>query len=170
MVVGAEPSAGADITMTPKNHKPLPAAFGYFGGKRRLSRKLIHFIPEHHRYVEVFGGSGAMLFAKPPSPIEVFNDTQSDIVNFMRVLRDTNGLFPEFLHKISLTPYSLEEFLRCREDYKSESLSDVDRACAFFVTAKWRSAAFWTENLRLAGDMSITKKQNARYLVRTETQ
>jgi DNA adenine methylase len=41
----------------------------------------------HQVYCEVFGGSGALLFAKPPSPLEVFNDLNSGVVNFFQVLR-----------------------------------------------------------------------------------
>jgi hypothetical protein len=31
-------------------------------------------------YIETFGGSGAILFAKEPSPVEVYNDLYSDLV------------------------------------------------------------------------------------------
>jgi len=50
-----------------------------------------------------------MLFAKPPSPVEVYNDLDSGLVNFFRVLRDPDK-FEEFHRKVSLTPYAREEF------------------------------------------------------------
>jgi site-specific DNA-adenine methylase len=43
---------------------------------------------EHTTYVEPYGGSVAVLLAKDPSRVEVYNDTLSNVVNFFRALRD----------------------------------------------------------------------------------
>lgn len=61
----------------------------WFGGKSRLASKIIAQFPEHHTYCEVFGGSGAVLLAKEPSKVEVFNDVDDSLVNLFRVLRDS---------------------------------------------------------------------------------
>lgn len=58
------------------------------GGKSRLANKIIELFPRHRHYVEVFGGSGAILFSKPRSKIETYNDINGELVNFFRVLRD----------------------------------------------------------------------------------
>jgi DNA adenine methylase len=42
--------------------KPFP----WYGGKEALANQLLSLLPRHQVYVEVFGGSGALLFAKPP--------------------------------------------------------------------------------------------------------
>ena len=52
--------------------------FPYIGGKYNLLRALLPLIPQHHIYVEVFGGATSLLFNKPPSPFEVHNDVDSD--------------------------------------------------------------------------------------------
>lgn len=72
--------------MKPELKPPLK----WYGGKQYLASKLVHLIPPHHTYVEVFGGAAALLFAKPPelSQIEVLNDIDSGLINFYRVLRD----------------------------------------------------------------------------------
>jgi len=36
----------------------------------------------HERYIEPFGGSGAVMFAKEPSKCDVYNDIYSDLVTF----------------------------------------------------------------------------------------
>ena len=80
----------------------------WFGGKGMLVSKLLPCVPQHKYYCEVFGGSAALLFAKQPAEFEVYNDTDSGLVNFFRVLRDPEK-FQKFYHKVCLTPYSRYE-------------------------------------------------------------
>ncbi len=96
--------------------------------------KLIPLIPAHRIYVEVFGGAAALLFAKKPSLIEVYNDINSDLVNFYRVLRDEEK-FERFYKKVSLTLYSREEYYYCCDTWR-ECEDDVERAYRWFVVAR----------------------------------
>ncbi|GHO88071.1 DNA adenine methylase [Dictyobacter formicarum] len=48
--------------------------FAWYGGKAALTPLLVSLLPGHQVYCEVFGGSGALLFGKPLSRIEIFND------------------------------------------------------------------------------------------------
>ena len=41
--------------------------FAWYGGKEALASTLVSLLPRHKTYVEAFGGSGALLFAKEPS-------------------------------------------------------------------------------------------------------
>lgn len=113
----------------------LRAPINYFGGKQKMAGKLPPLFPEHHTYVEVFGGAASLLFAKPTSPVEIYNDLDSDLVNFMRVLRDPK-LFPEFYHRACLSPYSREEWLYCRE-HLNDDPNPAERARRFFVVARF---------------------------------
>jgi len=106
------------------------AVFRFPGGKFFLIKKLLPLIPPHEVYVEVFGGAANLLFNKPPSKVEVYNDINSELVNFFRVLRD-DVKWKILQEKLLLTPYSREEFeLACREE---NGLDDVERARRFFV-------------------------------------
>ncbi|MFA6666035.1 MAG: hypothetical protein WCT06_05650 [Armatimonadota bacterium] len=57
---------------------------------QHIMAKIAGRIPEHKTYVEVFGGAG-LLFAKPPSPVEVYNDLDSGLVSFSRSIRKPGG-------------------------------------------------------------------------------
>lgn len=115
-----------------KLRPPIP----YFGGKQLMAGKLLPLFPVHKTYVEAFGGAGSLLFAKSPAPVEVYNDLDSDLVNFMRVLRDRDGMFPDFYNRACLTPYSREEWQFCR-DHLNDDPDPVARARRLFVLARF---------------------------------
>lgn len=107
--------------------------FPYFGGKYKLASKLIAMFPEHHCYVDVFGGAGNVLIQKPPSKVEVFNDIDSDIVNLFRVLRTD---FDRFHHLVKHIPFSREEYYAYKESMKNETDSVMRAAMWFAVTCQ----------------------------------
>lgn len=86
--------------------KPL---MRYHGAKWRLAPWIISHFPQHHCYVEPFGGSAAVLISKEPSANEVYNDLNNDVVNLFRILRDPM-LTRKLIEMIELTPYSRSEF------------------------------------------------------------
>lgn len=102
-----------------------------------MSSKIVPLLPKHTVYVEPFAGSAAVMFAKPrpdvsnvANYVEVINDTNSDVVNFFRQLRD----YPDDLVRVcSLTPYSREEY--CTAKQRFESLDDLERARRLFISA-----------------------------------
>jgi len=113
------------------------AIFPWTGGKHGLVPYLLKLIPEHHTYVEVFGGAAALLFYKKPSGLEFYNDINSDLVNFFQVLRDPQ-LFPRLYRMLLLTPYSREEFQNAKR-YLQTPIDQSDclyRAYYFFIVAK----------------------------------
>ena len=57
----------------------------YIGGKQRLSRQIIALFPPHDTYVEPFAGGAQVFFHKEPSTVEVLNDLDGEVVNFLRV-------------------------------------------------------------------------------------
>lgn len=66
-------------------------------------------MPDHRAYVEVFGGAAGVLLRKERSTVEVWNDLDSQVFNFFRVLRDRDACF-ELVRLVALTPFSRQEF------------------------------------------------------------
>lgn len=86
-------------------------------------RHIVPHFPKHQTYVEPFGGSAAVLLNKEPSPVEVYNDINSEVVTIFRVLRD----HPDELQRaLQLTPYSREEFVRSFGPM--DGLDDIEKA------------------------------------------
>jgi len=106
----------------------------WFGGKGKKVSTLLPLIPPHKTYVEVFGGGASLLFAKKPSEVEVYNDIDSGLVNLFRVLRDEEK-FEKFYRRVSLTPYSCEEFYYCKETWQSCE-DDIERAYRFYIVCR----------------------------------
>ncbi|MCO1599740.1 DNA adenine methylase [Desulfosporosinus nitroreducens] len=100
----------------------------WMGGKYRLRKTIVKIIPEHICYCEPFGGAGWVLFEKPPSEVEVYNDINSELVNFFLVVKEK----PEqFIQAFNYLLISREIF----QKYKALSIagtSDVNRAVRFY--------------------------------------
>ncbi len=103
----------------------------YPGGKVKISSWVISFFPRHKIYVEPFGGAAGVLLNKAPSPLEVYNDLNSDLVNFFRVLRDKEKA-AELIRRLKLTPYAREEYCSF---YPMPEGDDIERARALIVRA-----------------------------------
>lgn len=139
------------------------APFSWFGGKRYLVPLLLELLPPHDVYVEVFGGSGALLFSKPAAKLEVYNDIDSGLVNFFRVLRDPQRS-AQLRTALDLTPYAREEYLDCRETWAGMA-DDVERARRWFVTLQQGFARHmggrsgWSYAIALSGGAYMKPQQ-----------
>ena len=97
-----------------KHH--IRAPFPWFGGKggSKIKAAILSALPPHTRYVEPFGGGASILLSKPKCEVEVYNDVNRGVVNFFRVIADTE-LFGKFMARAAMLPESremYEEFLR----------------------------------------------------------
>ncbi|MEM7342482.1 MAG: DNA adenine methylase [Actinomycetota bacterium] len=107
----------------------MPAPFTYLGGKIRLAPKIVSLLPPHRIYIEPFFGSGAVLFAKAPAPVEIVNDANGDLVTFFRVLRDRPA---DLERACALSPHARDEFNHAKAT-TDESGDEVERARRFWV-------------------------------------
>ena len=107
-------------------------AFGWYGGKFSHLDWLLPLLPEAHHYCEPFGGSGAVLLNRSPSPVETYNDLDGEVVNFFRVLREQRD---ELISQIAFTPFSREEYYFAVSDQDDE-ISPLERARRFFIRAR----------------------------------
>lgn len=107
-------------------------AFGWYGGKFNHLNWLLPLLPDATHYCEPFGGSAAVLLNRKPAPVETYNDIDGEVVNFFRVLRDSQE---ELIRAIGLTPFSREE-LKIAAEEPIDNLSELERARRFFVRAR----------------------------------
>lgn len=65
----------------------LAAPLAYFGAKRLLAPEIVsHFGAKHEIFYDLFCGSCAILFAKPPCRQEIASEKNPDVVNLLRCL------------------------------------------------------------------------------------
>jgi len=99
----------------------MQAVFRYPGGKARLAKKIVSLFPPGDTYdvfVDVFGGSAAVLLALPDRPglLKVYNDVDSELAGFFKVLRDPKmrERLIEILHGRRIPGSSLKSAWKCR--------------------------------------------------------
>lgn len=100
----------------------------YLGGKRLLTKTILSLLPAHRFYCEPFSGSGTILLEKSPSPAEVLNDINGEIVNLFRTIQAHPE---EFLRCVRWNLRSREEFKRLK-DSALETLTDIQRAIRIY--------------------------------------
>lgn len=110
-------------------------AISYYGSKSLMLYNILPYLSIRHKtYVEVFGGSALLLLNKPKSAFEVYNDIDSEVVNFFRVIRDQEKQ-DKLKQFINSCPASREEFFSFKEKIKTEN-KDYLRAAYFYYLSE----------------------------------
>jgi DNA adenine methylase len=104
----------------------------YLGGKNRVAQKIISLIPEHNCYIEPFCGGAQVLFHKSPSNVEVLNDLDEEVFNFLRICQLHHQELVRYLQFCTVSRKWFELFQK--QDMKT--LSDIQRAARFFYLQK----------------------------------
>lgn len=112
----------------------MKSPISWVGGKFKLANDIISLIPEHKRYVEVFGGAGWVLFKKDESQEEVFNDLDSNLMNFWGVVKN----YPKkFIKRYEWEIISREVFNDYKEKYLNNNYKDeFEQAHVFYYLVK----------------------------------
>ncbi|GGI97973.1 hypothetical protein GCM10008995_04820 [Halobellus salinus] len=105
-------------------------------------------LPEHSRFVEVFGGTATGIYNKPPSGEEVYNDLNEDYSDFFGTLRDHGEEISRFLEGVRYTREQFEDWTRKWYDESWRPKDDVKRAAVFFFN---RFAQMLGKEHRLSG-------------------
>lgn len=112
----------------------------WYGGKHYIVDHILNLMPRHRCYVEPFGGSGMVLFAKDPADkVDIYNDINEWLVSLYRFIRDDPESLIEYLDAI---PYSRADFIKYRELYRRSTkgeeidITDIQKAAMFFYLIK----------------------------------
>lgn len=109
----------------------LKTPITYYGGKQQLLTTILPMIPEHNLYCEPFCGGAAVFWGKEPSPVEVINDVNTEVINFYSVMQNK---FEPLYALVQETLHSRKQHQDAEVIYKNPHLfTDVDRAWAFWV-------------------------------------
>ena len=115
----------------------MNSIISWVGGKKALRELIYQRMPkEFGRYIEVFGGGGWVLFGKPSdTPMEVYNDFNTNLYNLFRCAkertfaflkelgflplngRDEFGVLRKYLEKEEFTSEYLQEELELSQHY-----------------------------------------------------
>jgi DNA adenine methylase len=112
--------------------------FIYHGSKFSYLPWLLPLLPKTKHFIDVFGGSAAVLLNREPSPIETYNDINGKVVNFFRVLRSQPQ---DLIDQLLLTPYSKKEYA---DAWFSEEDTPLEQARKFFIRSQqsiWAAGA-----------------------------
>ena len=108
----------------------------YPGAKNILARKYEPYYPPHRLFVSPFGGSGAEIMRKRPSPIEVWSDTDDRLYDMFSLLQD-DCEYAQLVDLVKRTRNSREQYLECRRilDESRTKHTRVRGVWAFLVCA-----------------------------------
>jgi len=106
-------------------------SFPYPGSKGGIAEWIVESMPTHDTYVEVFGGSAGVLFSKPRSKYEIYNDHNEDLTQFFTVLREQPDELSEWLQSV---PYSRSQYEDWVAEYYNGLREDdpIERAGRYF--------------------------------------
>lgn len=109
------------------------------GGKKSIAPWVIGLFATHQSYIEPFGGGAAVLINKPKSKLEIYNDINSQVTTFFRVLRDDAE---QLIRNIASTPFAREEFDAANEllvaQARGDIISDFELARATLISSRMR--------------------------------
>jgi DNA adenine methylase len=111
----------------------MKTPISYYGGKQQLASRILGLIPEHRIYCEPFLGGAAIFFAKEPSPVEIINDTNGELINFYEVVqRDFSALEKE----VAISLHSRRQHHHAQVIYDNPEMFDrIKRAWAVWMLA-----------------------------------
>lgn len=113
-----------------ENYKRCP--FSFPGSKSESLKEILPRLPYLNTYVDVFGGSGAVMLNRRESNLDVYNDRWSGLTCFFQVVRD-NQKRQQLIERIALTPHSREEFITCRKTWEEQD-NDIECAARWYVS------------------------------------
>jgi DNA adenine methylase len=125
--------------------KPNQNIFPYMGNKATIAGWIHSHFPSHKLYVEVFGGSAAMMVNKPKSTREVYNDFNPLLSNFFHVVRFKGDEFIRELENTVISEHWYNKFYDyLNSDYDKSEEMEVENALRYFYIMTLCFGGKWT--------------------------
>ena len=108
----------------------------YRGGKKRVAKKIVECLPRGELFVDVFGGSGCVSTAAVRSDKYnqvVYNDLDSNVVIFLKIVRDRPDDLIEYLCSTPIGRYLSGEI-----DSMLQSSDEVEKAAGVFFACNFQ--------------------------------
>jgi len=113
--------------------KEIKTPISYYGGKQNLVATILPLFPNHDTYVEPFIGGGAIFWSKRPSPVEVINDYNRELINFYEVVQNE---FVDLEKMVRISLHSRSQHNDANVIYNNPHMfTRVQRAWAVWVLA-----------------------------------
>ena len=106
--------------------------FSYPGSKWRIAPQFQRVYPPHRVFVDVFGGSGALIARQQPRATEIYNDLDGSVVNVFTVVKDAAAC-EQVLRLLKNTLTDRRQYNVCRKMLADANEASVRRAWAFLV-------------------------------------
>lgn len=109
--------------------------FSYPGNKiKYLDKILKHIPPNTTKFIDAFGGSGAVILNTPFHDLDVFNDINRNVSNFYKVVQNRNQL-NELIYLLENSIHSrdlFDEYKASLRGFKKDDLDPVERAYRWY--------------------------------------
>jgi DNA adenine methylase len=112
--------------------RPDGLLFSYPGSKWRLAPRFQRLFASHKVFVDVFGGSAAMLARQQPRAGQVYNDLDSLVHNVFFTVKDA-GSCGELLQLLTATSNDREQYQVCKRALADANETSVRRAWGFLT-------------------------------------
>ena len=115
----------------------------YRGGKKRVAKKIIEHLPKGEFFIDVFGGSGCVSTAAVKSgkySQVVYNDLDSNLVTFLKIVRDRPDDLIKYLCSTPLGRYLSEEI-----ELMLKSSNEIERAAGVFFACNFQGQPVVTQ-------------------------
>lgn len=139
------------IYLNPRSSVLSPLS--WYGGKNLLKDFVLPYFPPHETYVEPFGGSGALLFAKRPALREVYNDLHPGLANLFKVIQNPEQA-ERLRYLLMLTPNARAEHAAYKKNDTCEDPVEWARR-TFLLTRQSFSSIYghtWGYSIRSKGN------------------
>lgn len=116
-----------------REHDICHCPFNYPGGKGRALEKILPHLPYRDSYIEPFGGGAALLLARKPVKLEVYNDRFGGVVDFYTCLKN-RALATRLIDWLDLTVHSRELFVQAKNTWPDQDDIVIRAGMWYYLT------------------------------------